>query len=125
MLPWHMPGKHDGDTVGSFSAFFFVASGKTENRVFHKNLFFQYFNWNWGGLGVSRVTARTVRRHKHKFSRDLVLHGIRKSTFRKYWNFNVLEMALKTLIACQATASTLIAFNNPDLDTIGGPVVVV
>ena len=31
-----------------------------------------------------------------QISRDLVLHDIRKSTFRKYWNFNVLEMALKT-----------------------------
>ena len=41
---------------------------------------------------MSRVTARTVRRHRHKVSADLVLHGIRKSTFRKYWNFNVLEM---------------------------------
>ena len=70
---------------------------KLKNRVFHKNMFFHYFKWNWGGLGVSRVTARTVRTHKHNFSRDLVLHGIRKSTFRKYWNFNVLEMAFKTL----------------------------
>ena len=45
---------------------------------------------------MSRVKGRTVRRHRHNFSRDLVLHGIRKSSFRKYWNFNVLEMALKT-----------------------------
>ena len=69
-----------------------------EKMGFYKNLFFHYFKWNWGGLGVSRVTARTIRRHRHKFSRDLVLHGIRKSTFRKYWNFNVLEMALKTFL---------------------------
>ena len=69
---------------------------KLENRVFHKNLFFQYFKWNWGGLGVSRVSAWTVRRRRHKFSRDLVLHDIRKCTFLKYWIFNVLEMVLKT-----------------------------
>ena len=69
---------------------------KTENQVFHKNCFFHYFKWNWGGLGVSRVTARTVRRRMDKFSADLVVHDIRKSTFRKYWNFNVLEMVLKT-----------------------------
>ena len=67
-----------------------------KNRFFHKNLFFHYFKWNWGGLGVSRVTARTIRTHRHNFSRDLVLHGIRKSTFREYWNFNVLEMVFKT-----------------------------
>ena len=68
----------------------------TKNRLFHKNLFFHYCKWYLWGLGVSRVTARTIRRRRHKFSADLVLHGIRKSTFRKYWNFNVLEMVLKT-----------------------------
>ena len=47
-------------------------SKKFKNLFFHKNLFLHYFKWNWGGLGVSRVTARTVGTHKHKFPRDLV-----------------------------------------------------
>ena len=37
--------------------------------VFHKNCFFLYFKWNWGGLGVSRVTAPTVRCYLQIFSR--------------------------------------------------------
>ena len=47
---------------------------------------------------MSGGTAQTVRRQRNKLSRDLVLHGIRKSTFEHLtvnWNFNVLEMALK------------------------------
>ena len=60
--------------------------------------------------GVSRVTARTVRRHRHKFSADLVLHGIRKSTFPKYWNFNVLEMAFKTLYFVPGLSRTPLLF---------------
>ena len=69
------------------------------NWVLHKNSFFHNSGWNWGGLEVSRVTARTVRRQRNIFLRDLVLHGIEKSIFQHFpvnWHFKVLEMALKT-----------------------------
>jgi len=73
---------------------------KLENRVFHKQLFFRNSGWHWGGLEVSRVTARTVRRQCNTFSRDLVLHGTEKSTFQHFqinWHFKVVEIALKTI----------------------------
>ena len=66
---------------------------------------------------MSMVTARTVRRHRHKFSRDLVLHGIGKSTFRKYWNFKVLEMALKTFHFVQGLSRTPLLFVPRNLAT--------
>ena len=62
---------------------------------------------------MSRVTARTVRTHKHTFSRDLVLLDLRKSTFRNLtvsWNFNVLEMALKTFHFVQGPSRTPLLF---------------
>ena len=37
--------------------------------VFHKNRFFHYFKWNSWGLGVSRVTAPTIRSYLQIFSR--------------------------------------------------------
>ena len=37
--------------------------------VFHKNWFFHYFKRNSGGLGVSRVTAPTIRSYMQIFSR--------------------------------------------------------
>ena len=40
-----------------------------ENWVFHENLFFHYFEWNSGGLGVSRRTAPTIRSYLQSFSR--------------------------------------------------------
>ena len=72
---------------------------KLGKSSFWQKLFFHNSSWNWGGLEVSRVTARTVRRQRNKFSRDLVLHGIEKSTFQHFsvnLHFKVLEMALKT-----------------------------
>ena len=48
---------------------------------------------------MSRGSARSMRRYSLELWQDLVLHGIRKSTFQHLtvnWNFNVLEMAFKT-----------------------------
>jgi len=84
---------------------------KTETSGFSQKLFFHYFKWNWWGLGVSRATALTVRRHRHKSPRDLVVHGIRKSTFLKYWNFHVLEMAIKTFQFVQGLSRTHLLFS--------------
>ena len=47
--------------------------------------------------GVRGVRTDHTNTHRHKLSRDLVLHDIRKSTFQKYWNFNVLEMVFETI----------------------------
>ena len=63
-------------------------------------MFFHYFKWNWGGLGVSRVTARTVRRHRRNFSRDLVLHDIRKSTFSEILEFQCTRNGPQILPFC-------------------------
>ena len=44
---------------------------------------------------------------------DLVLHGIRKSSFQHLtvnWNFNVLEMALKTLDFVKGLSRTPVLF---------------
>ena len=85
-----------------------------KNWVFHTNCFFHNSGWNWGGLEVSRVTARTVRRQRNKFSRDLVLHGIEKSTFQHFpvnWHFNVVEMAIKTLHFVPGLSRTPLVFS--------------
>ena len=71
---------------------------KLENWVFHKNCFFIILN---GIQGVWRFPGWPHRAYGHtcKFSADLVLHGIEKSTFQHFpvnWQFKVLEMALKT-----------------------------
>ena len=49
---------------------------------------------------MSGGSAWSIRRHSVELWQDLVLHGIGKSTFQHLtvdWNFNVLEMAFKTL----------------------------
>ena len=72
---------------------------KLENRVFYKNLFVYNSCCNWGGLGVSWVSLRGIRNVSVELWQDLVLHGIKKSTFQHLtvnWNLNVLEMTLKT-----------------------------
>ena len=76
-----------------------VQGQKLENQLFHKNCFFHNSGRNWGGLEVSRVTARTVRRQCNNCLRGLVLHGIEKSIVQHFpvnWHFKVLEMTLKT-----------------------------
>ena len=62
----------------------------TENRVFHKNMFFYNFKWYLGGLGVSRGCAWTIRTDSLELWRDLVLHGMGEVDFHvfgKYWKF--------------------------------------
>ena len=84
-----------------------------QNRVFHKNCFFGNSGGNWGGLGVSGRSARSIRNFSLELWQDLVLHGIRKSTFQHLtvnWNFNVLEMALKTLHFVQGLSRTPLLF---------------
>ena len=48
---------------------------------------------------MSGRSARTIRNFSLELSQDLVLPNVGQvdfHDFRKYWNFNVLEMALKT-----------------------------
>ena len=64
------------------------------------------------GLGVSRRPHRPYGA-TCKVSADLVVHGIRKSTFQHLtvnWNFNVPEMALKTLHFVQGLSRTPLLF---------------
>ena len=69
--------------------------------------------WNLGALEVSMVTALTVRRHRNIFSRDVVLHGIERSTFQHFpanWPFKVVEMAIKTIHVVQGLSGTPLLF---------------
>ena len=62
---------------------------------------------------MSGGSARTIRRYSVELWQDLVLHGIRKSTFQHLtinWNFSVLEMALKTLHFVQGPSRTPVLF---------------
>ncbi len=62
---------------------------------------------------MSGRSARTIRNFSLELWQDLVLHGIRKSTFQHLtvnWNFNVLEMALKTLHFVQGLSRTPLSF---------------
>ena len=62
---------------------------------------------------MSGGSARTIRNFSHELWQDLVLHGIRKSTFQYWavnWNFNVLEMALKTLRVVKGLPRTPLFF---------------
>ena len=62
---------------------------------------------------MSGRSARTIRNFSLELWQDLVLHGIRKSTFhnfRKYWNINVPEMAFKTLHIVQGLSRTPLLF---------------
>ena len=84
-----------------------------KNRVFGEIAFFDNSGCNWGGLGVSGGSARGIRNFSLELWQDLVLHGIRKSTFQHStvnWNFNVLEMALKTLHIFQGLSGTPLLF---------------
>ena len=45
---------------------------------------------------MSGRSARTIRNFSLELWQDLVLPNVGQVDFRKYWNFNVLEMALKT-----------------------------
>ena len=93
-------------TALTFSAVFFHASGgsyrakKTAKNwkidFFTKTVFLTILNWIVEVWGCPGWPHGPYEHSRHKLSRDLVLHGIRKSTFRKYWNFNVLEMVIKT-----------------------------
>ena len=50
---------------------------------------------------MSGGSARTIRNFSLELWQDLVLHGIRKSTFQHLtanWNFNVLEMAFIRIV---------------------------
>ena len=79
-----------------------VIRPKTEKNVkssFSQIYVFHFFEWNWWGLGVSRMTARTVRRHKHKFSSELVLHDIRKF-FSEILEFQCTGNGLQNLLCC-------------------------
>ena len=62
-----------------------------EKSSFWEIEFFGNSGWNWGGLGVSGRSARTIRNFSFELWQDLVLHGIRKSTFQPLtvnWNLN-------------------------------------
>ena len=62
---------------------------------------------------MSRGSARSIRNFSLELWQDLVLHGIRKSTFQHLtvnWNFNVLEMALKTFHIVPGLSRTPLLF---------------
>ena len=62
---------------------------------------------------MSGRSARSIRKFFLELWQDLVLHGIRKSTFQHLtinWNFNVLEMALKTFHFVQGLSRTPLLF---------------
>ena len=62
---------------------------------------------------MSGRSALTMRNFSLELWQDLVLHGIRKSTFQdflKYWNSNVLEMALETFRLVQGLHITPLLF---------------
>jgi len=54
---------------------------KLKNARFHKNLFFDNFKLNMGGLGVSGGMAWTMRPDFLEVWRDLVLHGMGEVDF--------------------------------------------
>ena len=81
--------------------------------VFRKNCFFLYFWIELGGFGGFREvrTGRTVL--PGKFSADLVVYGVGKSTFQHFpvnWHFKVVEMASKTLHFLQGLSRTPLLF---------------
>jgi len=76
------------------------AAEKHKNLVFHKNLFFHYFKWNWWGLGVSRVSALTIRRHSVELWQDLVLHGMRGVHFSEILEFQCTRNCHQNLPFC-------------------------
>ena len=56
-----------------------------------------------------RSGARTIRNFSLELSQDLVLPNVGQvdfHEFRKYWNVNVLEMALKTIRVVQGLPRT-------------------
>ena len=58
---------------------------------------------------VSGRSARTIRNFSLELSQDLVLPNVGQvdfHDFRKHWNFNVLEMVLKTLRFVQGLPTT-------------------
>ena len=62
---------------------------------------------------MSGRSARTIRNFSLELSPDLVLPNVGQvdfHDFRKYWNFNVLEMALKTLRLVQGLPRTHLFF---------------
>jgi hypothetical protein len=87
---------------------------KTEKSIFPQKLFFfTILNGICEGLGVFRVTARTIGNLSLKLSQDLVLPNVGQvdfHDFRKYRNVNVLELALKTLRFVQGLSRTPLLF---------------
>ena len=62
---------------------------------------------------MSGRSARTIRNFSLELSQDLVLPNVGQvdfHDFRKYWNFNVLEMALKTFRFVQGLHITPLFF---------------
>ena len=62
---------------------------------------------------MSGGSARSMRNFSLELWQDLVLHGIRKTTFQHLtvnWNVNVLGMALKTLRFVKDLSRTLLSF---------------
>jgi len=58
---------------------------------------------------VSGRSARSIRNFSLELWQDLVLHGIRKSTFQHLtvnWNFNVPEMVLENIHFVQGLSRT-------------------
>ena len=71
---------------------------KLENRLFHKNLFFDNFKLNMGGLGVSGGMAWTMRTDSLELWWDLVLHGMGEVDFhvlpKRAYEYNQLIFSI-------------------------------
>ena len=64
---------------------------------------------------MSGSSARSIRNFSFELLPDLVLPNVGQADFhdfRKYWNFNVLEMALKTFRFVQGLPRTPLLFSS-------------
>ena len=62
---------------------------------------------------MSGGSARIIRNFSLELWQDLVLHGVRKSTFQHFpvnLNFNVIEIAIKTFHIVQGLSRTPLLF---------------
>ena len=73
-----------------------------KNLLFHKNLFFDNFKLNMGGLGVSGGMAWTMRTDSLEVWRDLVLHGMGEVDFhvlpKRTYEYNQLIVSISIFV---------------------------
>ena len=73
-----------------------------EKSGFSQKLFFLVIQVEiGGGLGVSGRSAQTIRNFSLELSQDMVLHGIRKSTFR--WRLDDGDLTMQTMFVSDSS----------------------